>query len=95
MSLPDPDHVPNIPGRLQSAPVRTAAVVIYATLIALALTIPQSLVNWAKNFEPSRSQEAILVGVETIQAVSDRIGLSRPFIVARQLFLDATGKRDD
>lgn len=95
MSLPDPDHVPSIPGRLQAAPVRTAAVVIYATLIALVLTIPQSLVNWARNFEPSRSQEAILIVADALQASSDRLGISRAFIAARQLFLDTTGKRED
>src|SRR5205814_4384657 len=71
-----------------SSDLRTTAVVIYGTLIVLAFTIPQSIVNWAKNFEPSRSQEAILVAAEALQAASDRTGLNRPYHAARQLFLE-------
>jgi len=95
LSLPDPDHVPETPGRPQAQPLKTTSLVIYATLILLAITIPRALVNWSKNFEPNRAQEATLRVAETIQSLSQRIGADWVFREGREVFLKETGKRDD
>jgi hypothetical protein len=95
LSLPDPDHVPLGVGRPQQRPLTTTSVVIYATLILLAITIPSGLVNWSKNFEPNPAQELLLRAAETIQSLSRSIGVERPYARARELFLLATGKRED
>lgn len=73
----------------------TTSVVIYATLILLALAIPRGLVNWAKNFEPSAPQATLLNAAEAVQSLSHRIGADWAFVQCRELFLRATGKRED
>ena len=95
MSLTDPDHMPRLPGRPQPQPLKTTSVVIYATLILLAITIPRALVNWSKNFEPNATQEAALRVAEAIQSLSRRIGADWLFARGREVFLEETGKRDD
>jgi hypothetical protein len=95
VSLPDPDHVPETPGRPQARPLKTTSLVIYATLILLAITIPRALVNWSKNFEPNATQEATLRVAEAIHSLSRRIGADRLFARGREVFLEETGKRDD
>jgi len=95
LSLPDPDHIPLGPGRPQMRPLRTASVVIYATLLVLALAVPRGLVNWAKNFEPNPAQAALLHAAEAVQSLSQWLRLDRPYARGRALFLRLTGKRDD
>ena len=95
MTLRDPDRIPPGPGEPQRRPLATTSVVIYATLILLAITIPRGLVNWSKNFEPSAPQEIMLRVAEAIQSLSHRIGADWLFAKAREEFLKATGKRDD
>jgi hypothetical protein len=89
------NHVPPGPGAPQARPLRTTSIVIYATLALLLLTIPQSLVNWVKGFEPNRVQAAALSAAEVVADASHRLGLDRPFAWGRERFLAVTGKRDD
>jgi hypothetical protein len=95
VSLPDPDHVPPGVGRPQEHPLTSTSVVIYATLVLLALTVPRGLVNWSKNFEPNPAQQMLLRVADAIQSVSQRTGADWPYLRGRELFLQLTGKRDD
>ena len=92
MILPDPDHVAPGPGQPQQHPLRTSAVVIFATLILLALTIPQALVNWTRNFDPNPLQETVLSFAQWVQTASRDLGLNAPYVHGRALFLKLTGK---
>jgi hypothetical protein len=94
VTLPDPDHVPLGPGRPQQS-IATTTIVIYATLILLAITIPRGLVNWSRNFDPNPLQEALYSFALTVQQGSRQLGLDQPYVRGRELFLHLTGKRDD
>ena len=94
MTLPDPDHIPLRPGRPQRS-IATSAIVIYATLILLAITIPRGLVNWSRNFDPNPLQEALYSFALTVQQGSRQLGLDQPYVHGRALFLKLTGKPDD
>jgi hypothetical protein len=76
-------------------PVRTAAVIVYATFLLLILAIPQSLVNWLRDMDASPVQEFALRGAEAVQAASHRVGLDVPYIRARSAFFVLTGKDDN
>ena len=95
MSASDLDHLEPGPGIPLRHPLRTTAIVIYATLFLLALTIPRSLTNWLKGFEPNDMQIAALQAAEGLATFSHRIGADRPFAVGRDWFLNAAGKRED
>jgi hypothetical protein len=75
-------------------PVRTTAVIVYATLLLLILTIPQSLPNWLRDMEENPVQRALLRGAEALQDASKHMRLDRAYMLARAAFLDATGKQD-
>jgi hypothetical protein len=95
VTLPDPDHIPPGPGLRQEQPLRTSTVVIYATLVLLALTIPRGLVNWSRNFDPNPLQQATYSVAQWIQLASRQLGLDLPYAHARALFLKLTGKQED
>ena len=95
MSLPDPDHIALGPGRPQRRPLLTTAIVIYGTFALLALAVPRGLVNWSKNFEPNAAQEALLRTAEAVQSLSLHIGADWPYRHGRDIFLQATGKREE
>ena len=95
MSLPETDHIALGPGRPQQRPIRTTAIVIYGTLALLAFAVPRGLVNWSKNFEPSAAQDVLLHTAEALQSFSQRLGADWPYRRGREIFLHATGKRDD
>ncbi len=95
MSLPDPDHIPPGVGRPLLRPLATTSIVIYATLVVLALAVPRGLVNWSKNFEPSPAQELLLRTAEAVQSLSQHLRLDRPYVYGREFFLRLTGKTDD
>jgi hypothetical protein len=95
VTLRDPDHVPLGVGRPQERPLTTTSVVIYATLVLLALAVPRGLVNWSRNFEPNPVQQLLQTSADGIQSASRFFGLDRPYLRGRELFLQATGKRDD
>jgi hypothetical protein len=95
VSLPDPDHIPLGAGRPQRRPLATTSVVIYATLVLLAITIPRGLVNWSRNFDPNPVQEVVLRFAQGLQSASRQLGLDLPYAHGRALFLRMTGKQDD
>jgi hypothetical protein len=95
MSLPDPNHVSPPPGAPSAHPLRDAAVVIYATLLLLGLAIPRGLVNWAREMQPGARQQAVLATAQAIEAFSHSSQIDEPYRLAREYFLEATGKRED
>ena len=76
-------------------PVRTATAVIYATLLLLILTIPQSLPNWLRDTEETPVQQALLAAAESIRAVSNKAGLDVVYVRARTAFFRFAGKEDE
>jgi hypothetical protein len=75
-------------------PVRTAAMVIYATFALLILTIPQSLPNWLRDMEENPVQQVLLQAASGVQAASQAVGLDIPYRRARAAFHAWTGKED-
>jgi len=95
MSLPDPDHIAPGAGRPLLRPLRSTSIVLYGTLIVLALAVPRALVNWSKNFEPNPAQALLLHSAEAVQSLSQQLRLDWPYVHGRALFLRLTGKKDD
>jgi hypothetical protein len=77
------------------SPLRTTAVVIYATLALLVAAIPQSLTNWLREMKSSEVQEKLLRCTETLQSLSERAGWTTPYRRGRELFLALKGSEDD
>jgi hypothetical protein len=76
-------------------PVRSATVIIYATLLLLILTIPQSLTNWLRDMEENPVQEVLLHAADTVQAASHWVGVDAVYIRARSAFFRFAGKEDE
>jgi len=95
MSLPDLDHIALGPGRPQQRPLLTTTIVIYGTLALLAVAVPRGLVNWSKNFEPNAAQDALLRTAEALQSLSRSTRADWPYRRGREIFLEATGKREE
>jgi hypothetical protein len=95
MSVPGPDHAASEPSKPLVHPLGAAMVVIYATLILLALAVPRGLVNWSRDREPSMWQHATLAAAQAIERFSSAAGLNRPYDRARQVFVEVTGKSED
>jgi hypothetical protein len=76
-------------------PLRTTAIVIYATLALLVAAIPQSLTNWLREMKSIELQEKLLPGAETLQSLSERAGLTAPYRRGRELFLALKGSEDN
>ena len=75
--------------------LRTAAMVIYAVLTLLVITIPQGPVNWLHDMNFNPMQEALLRGAEFLQEASQRTGVAVPYQRARSLFFVLTGKEEN
>jgi shikimate 5-dehydrogenase len=84
-----------MPGQGGARAVRTAAVVIYATLALLILTIPQALPNWLRDMEENPVQQVLLQAASGVQAAAQAVGLDVPYRRARAAFHAWTGKEDD
>ena len=84
-----------MPGQGGARPVRTAAVIVYATLALLVLTIPQSLPNWMRDMEESPVQQVLLQAASAVQTASEAIGLDVPYRRARAAFHAWAGKADE
>jgi hypothetical protein len=95
VSHSDLEHIPPGAGIPLKRPLLTTSIVIYATLALLMLTIPRSLVNWVKGYEPNNVQIVALQAAERLASASQSIGIDRPFALGREWFLKVTGKRDD
>jgi len=78
-----------------ASPVRTAAVIVYATFGLLILTIPQSLTNWLRDMEENQAQQAILVAADAVQSAAHRAGLDIAYRRARAAFHALTGKEEN
>ena len=74
---------------------RTAAIVIYATLMLLAVTIPQSLVNWLGDMNGNPVQETALRGAEVLRNLSQRVGVATGYQRARDVFIAISGAAPD
>jgi hypothetical protein len=76
-------------------PLRTTAIVLYATFALLALTIPQSLVNWLADMNGNPVQETALRGAEIMRNLSERAGVATVYQRARDIFIAVTGVEPD
>jgi hypothetical protein len=82
-------------GQGGASPVRTTAVIVYATFLLLILTIPQSLPNWLRDMEENPVQRVLLRAASGVQAASQAVGLDVPYRAARAAFHAWSGKEDD
>jgi hypothetical protein len=76
-------------------PLRTTAIVLYATFALLAVTIPQSLVNWLTDMNGNPVQETALRGAEIVRNLSQRAGVATVYQRARDIFIAVTGVEPD
>ena len=86
---------PTSPDQPRPYPLRTAIIVIYATFALLAVTIPQSLVNWLGDMRSNPVQEALLRGAQALQSFAEQTGVATPYRRAHELFNAATGHDDN
>jgi hypothetical protein len=82
------------PPRPASA-LRTATIVIYATLMLLAVAIPQSVVNWLADMNANPVQETALRGAEVLRNLSQRAGVATVYQRARDIFIAISGVEPD
>ena len=75
--------------------LRTAAIVLYATLVLLAVTIPQSVVNWLADMNGNPVQETALRGAEALRNLSQRSGVPTVYQRARAIFIAISGVEPD
>ena len=87
-----PNTGPQIP---TPHPLRSAAIVIYATFALLIVAIPQSVVNWAEDKEIGPVQQVLLRGAEAVQALSESAGIPVVYREMRAVFLALTGKAEN
>jgi hypothetical protein len=76
-------------------PLRAAAVILYATLALLAVTIPQSLSNWLSDMNGNPVQETALRGAEILRNLSERAGVATVYQRARDIFIAVSGVAPD
>lgn len=70
------------------------AVVLYLTLVILAVMIPENLVEWLKGLKPNFIQETTIPYAEGLEQAASRVGADKPYKFTRNLFLKLTGKSD-
>jgi hypothetical protein len=75
--------------------LRTASIVIYATLALLAVTIPQSVMNWLADMNGNPIQETALRGAEVLRNLSQRAGVATVYQWARGIFIAISGVEPD
>jgi hypothetical protein len=75
--------------------LRAATLVIYGTLILLALTVPQSLTNWLREMNENPLEVLALRGAEAWQSAAERSGLPAVYRRARDLFIAVSGVEPD
>ena len=71
--------------------LRTAAIVIYATLMLLAVTIPQSVENWLADMNGNPVEDTALRGAEVLRNLSQRAGVAAVYQQARDIFIAISG----
>ena len=75
--------------------LRSAAIVLYATLVLLAVTIPQSVVNWLADMNGNPVQETALRGAEVLRNLSQRAGVATVYQRGRDIFIAISGVEPD
>jgi hypothetical protein len=76
-------------------PLRTTAIVIYATLALLAVTIPQSVENWLADMNGNPVEDAALRGADVLRNLSQRAGVATVYQRARDIFIAISGAEPD
>ena len=76
-------------------PLRTAAIVLYGTLALLAVTIPQSVVNWLADMNGNPAEERALRGAQHLQDLSQQTGIATVYQRARDIFVAISGVEPD
>jgi hypothetical protein len=76
-------------------PLRTAAIVLYATLALLAVTIPQSVENWLADMNGNPVEDTALRGAEVLRSLSQRAGVATVYQRARDIFIAISGAEPD
>jgi hypothetical protein len=75
--------------------LRTAAIVLYATLMLLAVTIPQSVVNWLADMNGNPVEDTALRGAQLLRNLSQRAGVATVYQRARDIFIAISGAEPD
>jgi len=75
--------------------LRIAAIVLYGTLMLLAVTIPQSVVNWLADMNGNPVEETALRGAEALRNMSQGAGVSTVYQRARDIFIAISGVEPD
>jgi hypothetical protein len=89
-----PGHdINSLPG--SGLPLRTTAIVVYVTLVLLALAIPQAAVNRLNDFSPSPWRDSALAAAQAVVDIAHRAALDWPYREGRRAFLAVTGKTED
>jgi hypothetical protein len=73
----------------------TAAIVLYATLVLLAVTIPQSVVNWLADMNGNPVEDTALRGAEVLRNLSQRAGIATVYQRGRDIFIAISGAEPD
>jgi Na+/glutamate symporter len=76
-------------------PLRNAAIVIYATLALLAVTIPQSVENWLADMNGNPVEDTALRGAAVLRNLSQRAGVAAVYQRARDIFIAISGAEPD
>jgi Na+/glutamate symporter len=76
-------------------PLRNAAIVIYATLALLAVTIPQSVENWLADMNGDPVEDTALRGAAVLRNLSQRAGVAAVYQRARDIFIAISGAEPD
>ena len=76
-------------------PLRNAAIVIYATLALLAVTIPQSVENWLADMNGNPVEDTALRGAAVLRNLSQRAGVAAVYQRARDIFIAISGVEPD
>jgi hypothetical protein len=74
--------------------LRRSAVVVYATLGINALCIPTSASDWTEQLGSERARALLLPVANCLVSISKLIGVDRPYLTARELFLSMTNKKE-
>ena len=82
-------------GPRSNSALSTTAIVIYATLALLAVTIPQSVVNWLADMNGNPAEDTALRGAEILQNMSQRAGVAAVYQRARDIFIAVSGAEPD
>ena len=93
--MSDTDPRPEVAPANSMRPVKTAAIVVYATFALLIVAIPQSLVNWARDMNSDVVRLTTLRVAEAIEAGSQAIHADVAYKRARAAFLQWAGKDDN